>query len=66
MKEKKQWGLFFLEPMISGGGVLIPPDNYLEGVREVCDRNNVLLIMDEVVSGFGRTGKMFGHEHWGF
>ena len=56
---------FILEPMISGGGVLIPPDNYLKGVREVCDRYNVLLIMDEVVSGFGRTGKMFGHEHWG-
>ena len=51
--------------MISGGGVLIPPDNYLKGVRDVCDRYNVLLIMDEVVSGFGRTGKMFGHEHWG-
>ena len=56
---------FIMEPMISGGGVLIPPDNYLAGVREVCDRYNVLLIMDEVVSGFGRTGKMFGHEHWG-
>ena len=56
---------FLMEPMISGGGVLIPPDNYLKGVRDVCDRYNVLLIMDEVVSGFGRTGKMFGHEHWG-
>jgi adenosylmethionine-8-amino-7-oxononanoate aminotransferase len=56
---------FIMEPMISGGGVLIPPDNYLTRIREVCDQYNVLLILDEVVSGFGRTGKMFGHEHWG-
>ncbi|MBC8258376.1 MAG: aminotransferase class III-fold pyridoxal phosphate-dependent enzyme [SAR324 cluster bacterium] len=56
---------FIMEPMISGGGVLIPPDNYLSEIRKVCDKYNVLLILDEVVSGFGRTGKMFGHEHWG-
>ena len=56
---------FIMEPMISGGGVLVPPDNYLTEIRKVCDQYNVLLIMDEVVSGFGRTGKMFGHEHWG-
>ncbi len=55
---------FIMEPMISGGGVLIPPDEYLPAVREVCDKYGVLLILDEVVSGFGRTGKMFGHEHW--
>tara|TARA_Y100001970_G_scaffold200459_1_gene243844 strand:+ start:59 stop:1411 length:1353 start_codon:yes stop_codon:yes gene_type:complete len=54
-----------MEPMISGGGVLVPPDNYWSEVRKVCDKYNVLIIMDEVVSGFGRTGKMFGHEHWG-
>jgi len=53
-----------MEPLISGGGVIIPPDNYLPRVREVCDRHGVLLIFDEVVSGFGRTGKMFGHDHW--
>ncbi|SVB51081.1 uncharacterized protein METZ01_LOCUS203935 [marine metagenome] len=56
---------FIMEPMISGGGVLVPPDNYLPMVREVCDRHQVLLIHDEVVSGFGRTGRMFGHHHWG-
>ena len=56
---------FIMEPMISGGGVMVPPDNYLTEIRRVCDKYNVLLILDEVVSGFGRTGKMFGHEHWG-
>mmetsp|Transcript_18404 Transcript_18404/g.56477 ORF Transcript_18404/g.56477 Transcript_18404/m.56477 type:complete len:494 (-) Transcript_18404:68-1549(-) len=54
---------FVLEPYVSGGGVLIPPDSYLQRVREICDKHDVLLILDEVVSGFGRTGKMFGHQH---
>ncbi|WP_309045939.1 aminotransferase [Marinobacter sediminicola] len=53
-----------MEPVISGGGVIVPPDNYLPLVRQICDRYGVLLILDEVVSGFGRTGKMFGHDHW--
>lgn len=56
---------FITEPLISGGGVIIPPDNYLKRVREICDHYGVLLIFDEVVSGFGRTGEMFGHNHWG-
>lgn len=56
---------FIMEPIISGGGVLVPPDNYMKLVREICDRHNVLLIFDEVVSGFGRTGAMFGQQHWG-
>ncbi|MFK7805393.1 MAG: aspartate aminotransferase family protein [Anaerolineae bacterium] len=55
---------FIMEPMISGGGVLIPPDNYIPRVREICDKYGVLLIFDEVVSGFGRTGTMFGYQHW--
>lgn len=55
---------FMMEPIISGGGVLVPPDNYIPRVREVCDRYGVLLIFDEVVSGFGRLGKMFGYQHW--
>ncbi len=55
---------FIMEPMISGGGILVPPDNYIPRVREICDRYGVLLIFDEVVSGFGRTGKMFGHQNW--
>ena len=56
---------FIMEPMISGGGVMVPPENYLSEIRRICDKYNVLLILDEVVSGFGRTGKMFGHDHWG-
>ncbi|MDH4104743.1 MAG: aminotransferase [Gammaproteobacteria bacterium] len=56
---------FIMEPLISGGGVLVPPDNYIPRVREICDRYGVLLIFDEVVSGFGRLGKMFGYQHWG-
>lgn len=53
-----------MEPMITGGGVLVPPDNYVKGVREICDRYGILLIFDEVVSGFGRLGEMFGHRIW--
>ncbi|TSB47558.1 aminotransferase [Alkalicoccobacillus porphyridii] len=55
---------FIMEPVISGGGVLYPQTSlYFDRVREICDKYNVLLILDEVVSGFGRTGKMFGHLH---
>ncbi len=54
-----------VEPVISGGGVIVPPDEYLPMLREICARYGILLIFDEVVSGFGRLGKMFGHEHWG-
>ena len=53
-----------MEPMISGGGVLVPPECYVPGIRKLCDKYGILLIFDEVVSGFGRTGKMFGHQHW--
>jgi len=53
------------EPVIGGGGVIVPPDDYLPQVREICDRYDVLLILDEVITGFGRTGKLFGSEHWG-
>ncbi|WP_019242984.1 MULTISPECIES: aminotransferase [Bacillus] len=52
-----------LEPFISGGGVLIPSKEYLTRVAEICKKHDVLLIVDEVVSGFGRTGKMFGFMH---
>jgi len=52
-----------LEPVIGGGGVFPAPDGYLERVREICNRYGVLLIFDEVITGFGRTGALFGFEH---
>lgn len=52
-----------MEPFISGGGVIVPSEKYLQRVAEICKKHDVLLIMDEVVSGFGRTGKMFGFMH---
>jgi taurine--2-oxoglutarate transaminase len=54
-----------LEPVPGTNGVLVPPDGYLQGVRELCDRHGILLICDEVMSGFGRTGRWFAVEHWG-
>lgn len=54
---------FIMEPFISGGGVITPSPKYIQRVAEICERYNVLLIIDEVVSGYGRTGKMFGFMH---
>ena len=56
---------FIMEPIIAGGGVLVPPDDYLPRVREICSRHGVLLILDEVVTGFGRTGVSFVHKRAG-
>jgi putrescine aminotransferase len=52
------------EPVQGAGGVIVPPPDYLPLVREICDRHAVLLITDEVITGFGRTGRWFGVEHW--
>lgn len=54
-----------METVTGTNGVLIPPDGYLRGVRAICDRYGILLICDEVMSGFGRTGRWFAVEHWG-
>ncbi|MEI7905309.1 MAG: acetylornithine transaminase, partial [Candidatus Firestonebacteria bacterium] len=54
-----------LEPVQGEGGVVIPADGYLKSVRELCDSKNILLILDEVQSGMGRTGKFFAYEHAG-
>jgi len=53
-----------LETVTGTNGIIIPPDGYLAGVRTLCDRYGILLICDEVMSGFGRTGKWFAVEHW--
>jgi 4-aminobutyrate aminotransferase len=53
-----------VEPIQGEGGYLVPPDGFLQGLRELCDRHGILLIFDEVQSGIGRTGKMFAAQHW--
>jgi taurine--2-oxoglutarate transaminase len=53
-----------LETVTGTNGVIIPPEGYLQGVRELCDSHGILLIADEVMSGFGRTGRWFAVEHW--
>ncbi len=53
-----------LETVTGTNGVIVPPDGYLQSIREVCDRHGILLITDEVMAGFGRTGKWFGVENW--
>ena len=53
-----------LETVTGTNGIIVPPDGYLQSIREVCDRHGILLICDEVMAGFGRTGKWFACEHW--
>ena len=55
---------FILEPVTGTNGVLIPPDGYLQGVRELCTKHGILMICDEVMAGFGRTGEWFAVNHW--
>ncbi len=54
-----------LEPVQGEGGIILPPEGYIKGVREVCDSKGVMMIADEVQSGLGRTGKMWAIENWG-
>ena len=56
---------FIAEPVQGAGGVIVPPDDYFPRIREICDTYEVLLIADEVITGFGRTGRWFGLEHYG-
>ncbi len=53
-----------VEPIVGSAGLLVPPDGFLQGLRELCDRHGIVLILDEVMTGFGRTGKWFAAEHW--
>lgn len=54
-----------LETVVGTNGIIVPPDGYLQSIRETCDKHGILLIMDEVMAGFGRTGKWFAVDHWG-
>ncbi len=55
---------FLAEPVMGTGGILVPPPDYFEEIQAICRRHGVLLILDEVITGFGRTGRWFGMEHW--
>lgn len=61
---KETIAAMIMEPAITGGGILVPHPIYMEKVQEICNQYGVLLIMDEVICGFGRTGKKFGHMHF--
>ena len=54
----------FMETVTGTNGVILPPDGYLQSIREVCDRHGILLVFDEVMAGFGRTGRWFAHQHF--
>ena len=58
-------GSICMEPITAGGGVILPPEGYWETVQEICTRYGVLIHIDEVVCGMGRTGKWFGYQHYG-
>src|SRR5438128_7545595 len=53
-----------IEPVVGTNGILIPPDGYMQGLRALCDKHGILLIADEVMAGFGRTGEWFSVDHW--
>ena len=57
--------MFIAEPVQGAGGVIPPQPDYFKRIREICDQYDVLLVSDEVITGFGRTGKMFGLQHYG-
>lgn len=61
---KETIGAIIMEPAITGGGILVPHPIYMEKAQEICQKYGVLLIIDEVICGFGRTGKKFGHMHF--
>ncbi|MEM0231907.1 MAG: acetylornithine/succinylornithine family transaminase [Candidatus Methanomethylicaceae archaeon] len=58
-------GAIFIEPIQGEGGINVPPPDYLKQVRELCNEKDILLVLDEVQSGFGRTGKIWAHEYFG-
>jgi taurine---2-oxoglutarate transaminase len=54
----------FVETVTGTNGIIVPPDGYMQGLRELCDRHGIMLVCDEVMSGFGRTGEWFAIDHW--
>ncbi len=63
-EDPKTVAAVILEPVVGTNGLIVPPDGYLQSIRETCDRHGILLIADEVMAGFGRTGKWFAVDHW--
>jgi taurine--2-oxoglutarate transaminase len=55
----------FMEPIVGTNGIIIPPRNFMTGLRQLCDENGILLVIDETMAGWGRAGKWFGIEHYG-
>jgi taurine--2-oxoglutarate transaminase len=64
LEDPSQVAGFIFEPVVGANGIIVPPPDYFPLMREICDRHGVLMIADEVMTGFGRTGKMFAMEHW--
>ena len=65
IKNESDVAAVVVEPVVGTNGVLVPPKEYMPRLRQICDTHNVLLIDDEVMSGWGRTGKWFAIDHWG-
>ena len=62
---KKEIAALFIEPVLGDVGVIVPPDEYFEKIVSICNKHGILLVVDETLTGLGRTGKMFACEHWG-
>jgi taurine--2-oxoglutarate transaminase len=60
----ESFAAFFIEPIVGSSCCLVPPKGYMEGIKELCDRYRILLIVDEIMTGFGRTGEWFAIDHW--
>jgi len=63
--DPEQVAALVIEPVIGEGGYIFPPKEFLPGLQEICREHGIVFVLDEVQSGFGRTGKMFACEHWG-
>jgi taurine--2-oxoglutarate transaminase len=61
---EKRVAAFISEPIVGANGIIVPPDGYWQKIREICNKYEMVLIVDEVMTGFGRTGKWFAIEHW--